>query len=290
MTSPISQRVLLCADDYALNAGVSEGIVALARAQRLSATSAMVLSPRWQSDAPALRELRGHLDVGVHLDWTSDFAQHAGHGLSLASLMWRSVRGALPAATVRTALERQLDAFEQHWQAVPDHVDGHQHVQQFDGLREVLTEVLQRRYGGLAQRPWLRISRVAQSDLKSRVITWMGASALTQWAQQQNWPVASPLLGAYGFDADAAAYGRRMQAWLQQLAHCAEAAQPTITQPPIIMCHPALRAHSDDAIGNARVQEYSYLMSAEFPWHCQRLGVQLCRGSQPPHNVNAPLG
>ncbi len=192
MNTHFIKRVVLCADDYALNASVSQGIVNLARTKRLSATSVMTLSPRWSDDAPALRELRGVIDVGLHLDWTSEFAQQAGHGNSLGAVMWQSLRGALHAGAVREAIERQLDAFELHWQAAPDHVDGHQHVQQFSGVREVLVEVLQKRYGLKAHRPWLRVSKVAQSDVKSHIITWMGASSLLQWAEQHAWPVASP--------------------------------------------------------------------------------------------------
>ena len=281
--SPL-KRVVLCADDYALNAPVSEGIVNLARAQRLSATSVMVLSTRWSQDAPALRELRGAIDVGLHLDWTSEFAQQAGHGQSLGALMWQSVRGALQTQAVRDVIERQLDAFEQHWQAPPDHVDGHQHVQQFSGVREVLVDVMQQRYGALAHRPWLRVSKVAQSDLKSQVITWMGSAPLLRWAKRQQWPVASPLLGAYGFDGDIASYQAHMQAWLQNL--------PTPSHNgdvPIIMCHPAVGAQADDAIGDARVREYNYFTSADFVSHLQQFGVQLCRGQSLPLNGTTPV-
>ena len=275
MNTHFNKRVVLCADDYALNAPVSQGIVNLARAKRLSATSVMTLSPRWSQDAPALRELCGEIDVGLHLDWTSEFAQQAGHGNSLGVVMWQSLRGALQARAVREVIERQLDAFELHWQAPPDHVDGHQHVQQFSGVREVLCEVLQQRYGANAHRPWLRVSNVAQSDLKSHIITWMGASSLLQWAQQHAWPVASPLLGAYGFDGDAAGYAAHMQQWLKNLPE-ASTNGPT----PIIMCHPAVHAQADDAIGAARAREYAYFHSPDFELHCQQLGVQLCRGQQ----------
>jgi len=43
--------LVLCADDYAVHAPASAGILELARRQRLSATSVMVLSPRWAEDA-----------------------------------------------------------------------------------------------------------------------------------------------------------------------------------------------------------------------------------------------
>ena len=95
------------------------------------------------------------MDVGLHLDWTSAFAVAAGHGQPLPALMARAALGGLRANAVRTAVERQLDAFEAQWQAPPDHIDGHQHVQQFRGIREALVEAVQRRYP--VQPPWLRV-------------------------------------------------------------------------------------------------------------------------------------
>lgn len=263
-----ARTLVLCADDYALHAGVSEAVLDLARAGRLSATSAMVLSPRWAGDAPALRELRGRIDVGLHLDWTSDFARAAGHGTSLTTQMRRALwHAAWPITApqreaVRTVIERQLDAFERHWHAAPDHVDGHQHVQQFAGIREVLVEVLQRRYGAQTQRPWLRISQVAQPGLKARVITALGATPLRDWTMHHNWPQCSPLRGAYDFDAGEGVYAQHMARWLAQ-------------GPALLMCHPATQAPTDDAIGAARVREWAYLRSEAFAQALQHAGLFL---------------
>ena len=89
MTAPLKPLVL-CADDYAADAGVTQGVLALVRRGRLTATSAMVLSPQWREDAAPLRELRDQCDVGLHLDFTSDFARAAGHGLPLGAAMRRA--------------------------------------------------------------------------------------------------------------------------------------------------------------------------------------------------------
>lgn len=90
MTPHPIKEVVLCADDYAFNAPVSQGIVALAVLGRLSATSVMSLSPRWAEDVVALRDVRERLDVGVHLDWTSSFAFEAGHGSGGTEVRLRS--------------------------------------------------------------------------------------------------------------------------------------------------------------------------------------------------------
>jgi predicted glycoside hydrolase/deacetylase ChbG (UPF0249 family) len=273
MTTPPIRDVVLCADDYALNAPVSQGIVALVVLGRLSATSVMSLSPRWTEDVVALRDVRERLDVGVHLDWTSSFAIEAGHGRGLAQVMARAALRLYKQKTIEDEIERQLDAFEAHWQAAPDHIDGHQHVQQFAVFRHALAEVLMRRYGHAAQRPWLRVSHVAQPGLKAKVISAMGSQGIQQWAQHNAWPTVGPLLGAYGFDGSMDDYAQSMQGWLSRLPE---------DKPAIIMCHPAVSAQADDEIGAARKREFAYLAGHDFVQHMFDAGVRLVRGSGKP--------
>lgn len=262
--------LIVCADDFAINTSVSLGIAKLAQMGRLSATSAMVLSPRWAMDAPRLQELRGQLDVGLHLDWTSDFALAAGHGLPLATAMRRALLGRFDQAQASTVLERQLDAFESHWQAPPDFVDGHQHVQQFAGIREALVATLQRRYGALGVKPYLRISRAPPglADIKSRVMAWMGANALASLAAAAGLRSAGGLLGVYDFEGGPQRYAVLMTRWLARAPAGA-----------ILMCHPAQAAEPDDAIGVARAQEFAYLASADFAQALQDAGASLARGT-----------
>ena len=270
---PDPKSIVLCADDYALNESVSQGIVDLASRQRLSATSVMTLSPLWPEHAPALRELRGAIDVGLHLDWTSEFAQHAGWGQTLGAVMWRSFTGGFEPERVREAMERQFDAFEKAWHGPPDHVDGHQHIQQFDGLRQVLCEVLSRRYGSSSQKPWLRISHATKAGFKGALISWTGAKSLHHWALAENWPVVAPLLGVYGFEGTVDTYARRMQEWLREASRLQTTA--------LVMCHPARQAVAGDVIGNARANEFAYLSSDAFTADLQLANVQLVRGNAP---------
>lgn len=263
--------VILCADDFAVHEPASHGIALLAAMGRLSATSVMVLSPRWADDVALLRSLHGHLDVGLHLDWTSEFALAAGHGMSLGAAMLKSALGGFDQQAARAVIERQLDAFETHWKAPPDYVDGHQHVQQFAGIREALVQALVSRYGARpSQQPYLRVSRAppGAADLKSRVIAAMGADALEKIAARAGLTRATALLGAYDFAGDTAGYARRMDGWLAQ----APAGS-------IIMCHPGRELAPGDAIGAARVREFDYLSGADFPAALARTGVRLVRGT-----------
>ncbi len=264
----VETPVVLCADDYAAHASVSQGILDLARRGRLSATSVMVLSERWPQDASPLRELSDRIDVGLHLDFTSPMAVAAGHGRGLGALMLRSCFPLTPALQDqwRRAMEIQCDAFEAQWKAPPDHVDGHQHVQQFAGMRDILLEVLARRYPD--RQPWLRVSRVAQPDFKARVITRWGAQAWQRQLAAQGWVGVAPLRGAYGFSGGAAAYAQHMQTWLAQARG----------DGGLIMCHPAQGLDSADPIAAARQWEYDYLSSEAFAHDLTVAGVRLASG------------
>ena len=267
-----TRALVLCADDYAQGADTSDAVLTLARAGRLSATSAMVLSPRWPQDAAPLRELRGRIDVGLHLDWTSNFALAAGHGLPLGAALRRALLGGFDRGAARSVIERQLDAFEAAWGGPPDHVDGHQHVQQLAGIREPLIELLARRYG--AQAPWLRISRPAPGSggLKASVMAWLGANAIKNIAESARLTSAGGLSGIYDFSGDQDAYARRMAHWL--------ALAPSGT---VLMCHPASgavdRQAPPDPIAAARRHEMAHLQSELFQRQLSSAGVNLVRGS-----------
>lgn len=266
-----TRGVIVCADDFAVNASASLGIAKLAHLGRLSATSAMVLSPRWAQDVALLQDLRGRIDVGLHLDWTSEFAVSAGHGMPLARAMRRALLGGFNPAQAQAVIERQLDLFEAQWHEPPDFVDGHQHVQQFAGIRGALVAVLLRRYGTQAVKPYLRISRAppGMADMKSRVIAWMGANALESMAGSAYLTASRGLFGIYDFQGNQLRFAGLMVHWLARAPAGA-----------ILMCHPAQAAEPGDEIGMARAQEFAYLASDEFDQALQQAGVEVLRGSE----------
>ena len=269
MTTVPLKRLIVCADDFALSAAASKGIAALALAGRISATSVMVLSPRWAQDAALLQELRGRIDVGLHLDWTSAFARSAGHGVSLTGAMLKAVLGGFNRAAARAVIERQLDAFEAVWQGQPDHIDGHQHVQQFAGIRDALVAAMQQRYA-IKNRAYVRLSKGAITDksFKTQIIARLGAGALAHGAGEAGIACAPALSGIYDFTGGAQRYATLMARWLRDTPAGG-----------IIMCHPAARAEALDAIGGARTWEHDYLASDAFSQALARAGVTLSRGA-----------
>lgn len=276
MTETGTKRVIICADDFAVHQSASQGIAQLAVAGRISATSVMVLSPRWPHDVALLQGVRERIDVGLHLDWTSDFAVAAGHGMTLGRAMRRALLGGFDPAQARTVIEQQLDLFEAHWGRAPDYVDGHQHVQQFDGIRQALVEVLVRRYAALPRLPYLRISRGGRGslDLKSAVIGAMGANALEKIAAYAGVASAGVLFGIYDFEGGTPRYAGLMKRWLRQ-----------VTPGSILMCHPAQAAEPGDPIGVARWQEFAYLGGPDFAGALQQARARPARG----YDVLGPL-
>jgi predicted glycoside hydrolase/deacetylase ChbG (UPF0249 family) len=150
-----SQRrpVILCADDYAMTAGVSAGIEELASAQRLSATSALVTGPHWREHGPRLRGLRDKIAIGLHFNLTlgaplsrMNFLAPEGKLPPLAHLLRKSVLGQVNAREIAEELHRQLDAFEDGTGLPPDTIDGHQHVHALPGIRGAVLLALVKRF------------------------------------------------------------------------------------------------------------------------------------------------
>ena len=260
--------LVVCADDYALTPGICSGIIELAELGRISATSAMTLSPHWPVWARQVPQLQTRIDVGLHLDWTSDFARQQGFGASLGQVMLSSLLRVLSPRKVRAQIEHQLDLFEQHAGTAPDHIDGHQHVQQFPMIRDALVDVIVKRYPA-ASRPWLRVSRVVgtQRDLKARIINAMGASALMALARQQGIAHSQVLSGIYDFSGDAGRYRQRLLDWLTHLS-----------PDTVLMCHPGADADPQAPFAQARPQEQDVLREPALQALLDAQHIRIVRG------------
>ena len=249
---------------------ISAGIIALADQGRISATSAMTLSPHWPAWARQVSALQQKIDVGLHLDWTSDFALQQGFGQPLGSLMVRSLLRRLRRHEVADQIERQLDRFEQHAGTAPDHIDGHQHVHQFPVLRDALIEVLTRRYAP-GQRPWLRVAHVDCKpwDIKAQVINAMGAHALRSLAERHGVPHSEHLTGVYDFLGDTERYRQQLQTWLSHLPPAA-----------VLMCHPAQGVNPEAPFPHARIREQDVLGHPALQALLDEQRIRIVRGSQ----------
>lgn len=233
-------EILVSADDYAIAPGVSAAIRDLAARGRIGGTSCITTTPYWTDEGRALRALGAKIQVGLHLAFT-------GAGRPSLGAFWRDcVLGRLARADLIAEVERQLDAFERIYGALPDFIDGHQHAHQFPVARDALFEVWARR---LAGRPaWLRVSTTPLDSIKGTVLAALGAT-MRERARRQGIRTNDRLTGAYDF-SDAVPYDERF------LRFVAQARGFTV-----VMCHPgiiddALRAV--DKLTDAREREYAF--------------------------------
>lgn len=270
--------VRIIADDYALAGGVSDAIVTLGQAGRLSGTGVMTNSPRWQADAARLRDMPAAFQAGLHLTLTGGLSPlgplpglaSEGRLPSLGRLLMLSHLGVLrlPAlhAGISTEIGRQLDAFENAMGRAPHFIDGHQHVHLLPGIRAPLLKALQCRYppGSV----WLRNCHEPTSRIRARGVARgkalfiaMLARGLARAAAVRGIPTNDGFSGIHDFTGDPALL---MPCFLSRI-------------PPggVIMVHPGIvdaELRMRDPLTDAREAEYLYLAGPAFAEALKRAG------------------
>ena len=248
--------IAICADDFGLEAGVDASIVALAEQARISATGCLVQASGFALAAQSLKHLP--IDLGLHLNLTEPLGQ-TGLCLPLPQLLARAYMRTLSKRAIAEQIETQLDLFERHLGRSPDFIDGHLHVHQFPMIRDLLIQIVQRRYA--QQLPWLRDTRPSalpghlpyMQRLKAWLIGALGAKSLARLAQRAGVQSNQSFAGAYDFDRPHPAYETMLCAWLEQ-------AGPNL----LLMVHPAKYASPNLAFGQDRIEEFRVLSSERF--------------------------
>lgn len=264
-------KIIMSADDFAQSEEIDAGILQLINMGRLTATSCLTLSPRWQVAAKKITpEIRKQADIGLHLDFTQ-YPQVLHN--KLATLIVKAYCRALPYPEIIQSIHQQLDNFEQALGTPPDYIDGHQHVHQLPQIREALIEVLTQRYS--KNLPWLRISKPLKQDgVKARIIGALGASSLEKLATAANIRHTKSLLGVYDFNITQENYEKKLNTWFSLNSVNGAA----------FMCHPA-RANLEnsnqleDPIYPARLTEYQVFSDDIFMRILEQHQITLIRGS-----------
>ena len=262
------KRITLCADDFAQSPAISDGILQLIDTGRIHATSVMTQSPHWPALASSLKSTAAtRADVGLHFNLTHPFTQPAQ---GLGSLLLKAQLRQLPRAALYDEYLRQIDAFTQHYDALPDHIDGHQHVHAFHGARDALFQAIHARWPA-GQLPYVRapdqLLGVGAQWVEGRVVRW-GASGFYHRARAHRLCVAPHFAGLYDLQPDAG-FAERLTQWISQC--------PDQT---LIMCHPGkapATADNSDPIAPARSVEFAFLNSDAWLEQCTGAAVQLKR-------------
>ena len=277
-------RLILCADDYAIAPGVSRAIRRLIEAGRLTATSCMSVSPFWASEAQALRPCAARADIGLHLTLTNlrplgpmPVTCPEGRLPGIRDLTIAAGCRRVDLGEIAAEFGRQLDAFESAFGAPPAFLDGHQHVHQLPGLRDVVLDLWERRLAHHGA--WLRvtdepIAAILQRGVertKAAIISLLGRG-LGRRARARRIPVNDGFSGVQDFSGRIP-YEHLFERFL-------EAPRGRY----LVMCHPgevddALRA-VDDVTG-AREEELRFFESDAFPRLVARHGLALSRFDPP---------
>jgi len=272
----MTASIVLCADDYAMTAGISRSILELAADRKLSATSAMVTSPHWVTAAGDVAKLRAQISVGLHLNLTlgdplGDMPSLAPTGTlpAIGDVTAKAIGGKLDRAEIEAEIDRQCAAFEDALGFPPDHIDGHQHVHALPIVRDAFLAVLKSRYPGspkpLIRNPADHLRRIVargRAVPKALTLAWLARGFGTA-VRTAGFPVNTGFAGVTGFKAGSTS------------ADFAAA----VTKPGprhMVMCHPGYvddELRRIDPVTDRRKAEHDTLAAGGFPaplWHPDR--------------------
>ncbi len=255
-----SKRIVICADDYAQNQSITDAIVQLAEQKRINAISCMVNSASWDAWHPALYPLQPTTYIGLHLDFTHGVAlSHAWkkhHGTpfqGLPVLLKKAYLRRLNLEAVHAEIQAQIDVFTHSMNALPDFIDGHQHIHQLPVIREALLAACSK----LPASTFIRKTSHGWCDMlsvdgfpKRQLITMLGGATLHNRLTQQSVASNSSFSGIYNFK-QAVNYRDYFKQFLSRSQHDG-----------LIMCHPGKSSHDvSDPLHSSRHHEFDYLMS-----------------------------
>ncbi len=257
----------LCADDFGLNPGVSQGILKLAQMKRLSAVSCMVNMPHFATYAGELHSLKDQIQIGLHFNLTEgnllSFPEKPC--FSLNELLIRSHLSSIKLSLVADEFNRQLERFVQVMGHMPDFIDGHQHVHQFPRIRQVILDLYEhqlRRYGTAIRSTYPSVN-AKPYRFKAKILALTGGKALQAALIKSAIPHNSYFSGIYDFSLQTD-YRALFRSWLDSMPH-----------QTLVMCHPGEEGEPGDTIAGTRLRELDYFASTSFQDDCVEYGIQL---------------
>jgi chitin disaccharide deacetylase len=250
MNAPVHERrIIVCADDFGANEPASNAIIELARRSAISATSCLVYAPAAATHASRLKAQAPAVSIGLHLDLTEfapDSIRATLHRWLLTGFVLRNIDRAGALSEIR----RQMQRFEDLFEAPPAYIDGHRHVHQIPGIREPLLQEMSDRYGRSVA---IRSTCVCEhTGAKSRFIQELGGRATRALIARAGMHCNADFAGVYGFSTDRP-FESRMENWLRHLRDGG-----------MLMCHPELPRQLERPL-NARAAEYRFFASPAWP-------------------------
>lgn len=261
------KNIFLCADDYGYNHAVSLGIRDLIANNRINATSCLVNMPDFAAQAADLIALSIPAFTGLHINFTEGRLLSSPEKIPyrLVELILKSHAGFVDTTFISREIHAQLDVFESTFHRLPDFIDGHQHVHQLPGIRQVFLKIYKKRLPAtcLIRSTFPQVF-LNQFFLKALGIAVTGGWYFSRMLKKQQILHNAQFSGVYNFALNTD-YRSLFRQWLA-----------LIDDKALIMCHPGFsHVASNDAIARARLTEYQYFSSEAFLQDCEEMQVSL---------------
>jgi predicted glycoside hydrolase/deacetylase ChbG (UPF0249 family) len=258
--------------------GVNAAIRELISRRRMNATSVMVLSPHFGTDAAfalnALDTGRTDVAIGLHVTLTAPYAPMSttygpvrdGKFLPLREMMRNAVSRRLSPQALGSEIAAQLHSFVEAFGRPPDFVDGHQHVQLLPQVRDAFLKAV----AAIAPRAWVR-----QCGRSARARRLGGGKALFLDVLSVGFRRKAARLGVATNPAFAGAYAFSSKA---DYASIFPRFLDGLPDEGLIMCHPGVvdaALEKIDPLTELRERELAYFSSDEFPLLLAERGITL---------------
>jgi predicted glycoside hydrolase/deacetylase ChbG (UPF0249 family) len=257
------RRIWLCADDYGLSPGVNAAIRDLLERRRINATSVMTVTPAFtREEAASLAAIKASsrgIAIGLHVTLTAPFRSRTGNeafqpvGAALRTSMMRR----LDTEGIAREVGAQVMAFQDMFGAVPDFVDGHQHVQLFPQIREAVVTAVAEALPQAWIRQCGRLSPLTArlADRKGMLLDLL-SSGFRKAANRRGIGFNPGFAGSYDFTPKAD-YAALFPNFLRN-----------IPAQGVIMCHPGFVDETLkrlDPLTDLREREHGFFVSDRFP-------------------------
>lgn len=228
---------LICADDFGLSEAINAGILALLAHRKISAVSCMTNEQYWDVDAEKLKAFSFEAKIGLHFNLPYQ---------SLGVFILKTYLGLIKTDDIQKALETQFSLFVEKMGKKPDFLDGHQHIHQLPGIREVVIAFYKKHYPEKAA--FIRNTYNQQPLLKAKIINLLGGKALKGLLTQEHIPHNAVFSGIYDLSPQAN-YADLLKGFLAD-----------IDTGGLMMCHPALPTQNLPDTEKFRANEFQVLM------------------------------
>jgi predicted glycoside hydrolase/deacetylase ChbG (UPF0249 family) len=217
--------------------------------------------PAWRRYGAELAALPG-CDFGLHFNLTEippESDDSCKRGIkSVNNWMISSISGGIDTRFVAEEFDKQINGFVEVTGRLPDYIDGHQHVHQFPGIREVIVDKIGDYYRD-ADKPYVRNTRAVVDSgvnpVKAWVISHFGTKKFNHLLMRNGIRCNKYFSGIYDF-TNVGHYEKYFQLWLEKMPDSM-----------LMMCHPGLydpEENATDPIGKSRHIEYQFFSGSNY--------------------------